>query len=46
MGTPPPPPPPPPQSTMHQKKKKKKAVAKQLCPSLQGDLANVQVYAR
>jgi hypothetical protein len=27
-------------------KKERKTIAKQLCPSLQGDLANVQVYAR
>jgi hypothetical protein len=33
------------QSKMHQKIKKK-VVAKQLCPSLQGDLANVQAYAQ
>jgi hypothetical protein len=48
MGNTPPPPPPPPQITMHKKKneKEQKAVAKQPCPSLQEDLATVQVCAR
>jgi hypothetical protein len=38
------PPPPPPQITMHKKNEKgQKAVAKKPCPSLQEDLAVVQV---
>ena len=38
---------PPPQITMHKKKyeKKQKTVVKQSCPSLQEDLATVQVCA-
>jgi hypothetical protein len=41
---------PPPQGTMYIKidenEKEQKTVAKQPCPSLQEDLATVQVYAR
>jgi hypothetical protein len=44
-----PPPPPPPQGTLYIKinknEKEQKIVAKKPCPSLQEDLANVQVYA-
>jgi hypothetical protein len=40
------PPPPPPQSTMYKKnEKEQKSIAKQLCLSLQEDLATVQVCA-